>query len=47
MNERGGLQSVITSLAGKVLFRHSAEFVVDKRNERVSGREIALIPALK
>jgi hypothetical protein len=47
MNKCGGLQSVITALAGKVLFRHSAKFVVDKRDERISGREISLIPTVK
>ena len=47
MDEGSGLQGVITALAGKVLFRHSAQFVVDKRNECISGRKISLIPTVK
>ena len=38
MDKSGCLQGMIAALSGKVPLRNPAQFVVDERNEGVSGR---------
>jgi hypothetical protein len=45
VNKGGRLQCEVTPLSGKVPLRNSAKFIVNKGNQRFSGRDIALIPA--
>ena len=47
VDESRCLQGMITTLSRKVLLRDPAQFVVDERNKRVSGRQIAIVPADK
>jgi hypothetical protein len=44
MDKSGRLQCMVTALPDKVLLRYPAQFVVNKRNQCIAGRNIALIP---
>jgi hypothetical protein len=45
VDERGRLQGMVAALPGKIPLRDPPQLVVDKRDEGISGLNIALAPA--